>query len=252
MPLSLQIDCREKDLIRCCQKILEETQQKDIQLETKNLHLGDVIIDNKIIIERKTIKDLASSIIDGRYKEQGFRLHNCEYFNHNVLYIIEGDLDHYVPYSKHITKKTIVSSYISLMFAKGFSLYKTRNVNETAKFIFSLLEKTEKQPLHYNNTETLPGSNTHENVSYCDVTKNVKKNNITKENIGEIMLSQIPSVSRASASAIMNKHGSIPNLIKNMEDKTVLDDIKIAIKDNKERKISKTCIKNVYSYLDIS
>ena len=60
-------------------------------VETQNLDVGDIhfLIDNELIlvIERKTLKDLSSSIKDGRFREQKARLSvlNCE-----MLYLIEG------------------------------------------------------------------------------------------------------------------------------------------------------------------
>ena len=48
-----------------------------------------------MIIERKTLNDLASSIKDGRYKEQGYRLSNCSLHNHNIFYLIEDNLSSY-------------------------------------------------------------------------------------------------------------------------------------------------------------
>ncbi len=63
------IDNREHHLIN----LLEDN---EITIEKKNLDLGDIIIikeNYKILIERKTISDLCSSIKDGRYKEQKIR-----------------------------------------------------------------------------------------------------------------------------------------------------------------------------------
>ena len=42
----------------------------------------------------------------------------------------------------------------------------------------------------------------------AEVVKKVKKENITPENIGEIILSQIPGVSSHTSQIIMNKFGS--------------------------------------------
>ena len=42
-----------------------------------------------IIIERKTINDLSSSIRDSRYYEQSFRLSECNIPNHYIYYLIE-------------------------------------------------------------------------------------------------------------------------------------------------------------------
>ena len=85
---------------------------------------------------------------------------------------------------------------------------------------------------------------------YSEVVKKVKKDNITLDNIGEIMLSQIPGVSNAGAIAIMKKYCSIDNLIVCLrENPKCLDDIKIKTATGGERRISKTCVQNIISYL---
>lgn len=57
------------------------------------LNIGDFVwlLDGKVlnyIIERKKADDLASSIIDGRYKEQKYRLKMSNI--KNVFYLFEG------------------------------------------------------------------------------------------------------------------------------------------------------------------
>jgi hypothetical protein len=85
---------------------------------------------------------------------------------------------------------------------------------------------------------------------YSEVVKKVKKENITLDNIGEIMLSQIPGVSSASAIYIMKKYCSIDNLIDCLrENSKCLDDIKTKTATGGERRISKTCVQNIISYL---
>ena len=89
-------------------------------------------------------------------------------------------------------------------------------------------------------------------TNYSDVcnSNRVKKNNITPENIGIIMLSQIPGVSSAAANVIMTKFVSIKELINTLSsDKKALDGISIVTKTGDNRKISKTCISNIYNYL---
>ena len=82
------------------------------------------------------------------------------------------------------------------------------------------------------------------------IIKKVKKENITLDNIGEIMLSQIPGVSSAGAISIMKKYCSIDNLIDCLrENPKCLDDIKTKTATGGERRISKTCVQNIISYL---
>ena len=61
--MQIEIDVREHSLI-------EIFKQNSIEFIEKTLDLGDIILKNNndeiIIFERKTVSDLASSIIDGR------------------------------------------------------------------------------------------------------------------------------------------------------------------------------------------
>jgi ERCC4-type nuclease len=186
-----------------------------------------------ILFERKTIYDLAASIKDGRYKEQSFRLTNtAALHNHNIVYIIEGDLAKYDVKRGGMSMSAIQSAMVSLMYYKGFSVYRTMNLDETAIFIQNFADKLDtedgKRTPYYSNTCTGTGAgatNDSDNVEkeeeYCDVAvKKEKRDYITRENIGVIMLSQIPGVSSKIATAIMKKYNnSIFHLLADMKRK---------------------------------
>ena len=66
--------------------------QKDVEIVS--LDLGDIVIqngDDAIVIERKTIADLAASIQDGRHREQKARLID-NYPQSRIVFLIEGVL----------------------------------------------------------------------------------------------------------------------------------------------------------------
>ena len=130
--IDIIIDFREKEIIYHCQ-----LQNEKIKVE--NLHLGDIRID-KLLIERKTINDLAASIVDGRYKEQSIRLMKALEEGFQVFYFIEGNID---LYTGKIKKTTLVSSIYSLT-QKGFQVITTKNSKETAFFIIQFAEKMKK------------------------------------------------------------------------------------------------------------
>ena len=257
----IKIDVREQNLIIECNNLLNN--YENITIEIVTLDIGDIILyddDGKeiMIIERKTLNDLASSIKDGRYKEQGYRLSNCSLHNHNIFYLIEGNLSSYNnkfnnnKFNK-IDKKTLLSAFVSITYFKGFSLYRTNNLTETAEWILSYANKIHKdknQKCYYNNIE----KNNEKNndiipETYVNVCSRVKKNNITLDNIGAIMLSQIPGVSTNVAEKIMQEYKTIGNLIEHLkENQEILNTIKIG-KDDKLRKISKTTILNINKFL---
>lgn len=262
----IKIDVREQNLIIECNNLLNN--YENITIEIVTLDIGDIILyddDGKeiMIIERKTLNDLASSIKDGRYKEQGYRLSNCSLHNHNIFYLIEGNLSSYNNKFNNnkfnrIDKKTLLSAFVSITYFKGFSLYRTNNLTETAEWILSYANKIQKdknQKCYYNNNnENNNEKNNEKNndiipETYVNVCSRVKKNNITLDNIGAIMLSQIPGVSTNVAEKIMQEYKTIGNLIENLkENQEILNTIKIG-KDDKLRKISKTTILNINKFL---
>jgi len=83
--------------------------------------------------------------------------------------------------------------------------------------------------------------------SYTHAVKRVKKDNITADNIAEMMLCQIPQVSANSAQAIMRKfNNSMSRLIEALKaDTHCLDDIQVTEK----RRLTKPVINNVFAYL---
>lgn len=148
--MKLVIDYREKKLIQLVESIkIMHAKYKPIEVIVENLPLSDIIIKDKndrelILIERKSINDLASSIQDGRYNEQSYRLDNTEIHNHNIIYLIEGNLSMWNNRYSRITPDTIYSAMVSLMYYKGFSVFRTYTLVETAEFALNMALKINK------------------------------------------------------------------------------------------------------------
>lgn len=85
--------------------------------------------------------------------------------------------------------------------------------------------------------------------NYCNFVKKVKKDNITPENIGEIMLCQIPGISSVTAIAIMKHFETFPKLIIALqENPNCLDGMVCETANGKSRKISKSSIENIHRF----
>jgi ERCC4-type nuclease len=85
---------------------------------------------------------------------------------------------------------------------------------------------------------------------YVSVIKKVKKENITPDNIGEIMLCQIPGVSAVTALAILHQYKTLPNLIKELETNAdCLHNITSTNAKGQTRRINKTSIANIVKFL---
>jgi ERCC4-type nuclease len=251
--MKIIIDDRETQLFHAVQEIIEKTEMT-IEIVKKPICLGDIhfVVDDKeiLIIERKSLRDLVSSIKDGRYEEQSYRLiHSSGLFRHHIVYVIEGlfsQLGH--PNVKE--KKMVYSAMTMLQLYKGFNVIRTYSVIDTAEWILYTADKLSREMVKGSMPWTPESKeNTEEPVRYCNVVKKTKKDNITPENIGEIILSQIPSISSVSAIAIMKRFGTITNLIDAIrEDSSCLNDI-ICETKGKSRKIGKNVVENILKFL---
>jgi len=275
----IKIDTREQELFKKCESTIAAVPKfKDIQLISETLPLGDIIInDGKndcIIVERKTLSDLASSIKDGRYEEQSYRLNGLQHHNHNIVYLIEGDMYRFNTFKERIDKQTLYSAMFSINYFKGFSVMRSNTIDETAmiacnmayklvgglnagKFGFYSNTPTNKTPdeISSDDQNNNADDNQEKQISekdYCSVIKKVKKDNITPDNIGEIMLCQIPGISSTSALAILSQFKTLPNLIKSIhENETCMNNICTTDANGKSRKISKTAIATIVKFLKI-
>lgn len=258
--MNLVIDIRERSLINSCEKLKRIEKFKEVNIKTQSLDLGDIIIKDKddkdiIIIERKSVNDLIASIKDGRYAEQSFRLNGIDHENHNIIYLIEGSLR-----NLGNEMQMAYSSIFSINYYKGFSVYRSESLDETAYIIMNMcikLKKENKKPFYHKieeNKEKKENTENSEDIlnneKYCSVIKKKKNANISHENFGEIILCQIPSVSSVTAISIMKEFKTFNNLLENLKkDEKCLCNISSETSKGQKRKISKTCINNIIEYL---
>jgi ERCC4-type nuclease len=280
--MEIVIDERETFLYdKCLEMVKESKYHSEITIKKQVLPLGDILISFSngtplLIIERKALSDLLSSIKDGRYEEQSYRLiHSEEYPRNHVYYLLEGMFS---TIRSPQDKKTIISTMSSLQLFKGFHVVRTCSMLETAEWIVFTADKIRRdlkkgrtlftntqstivskiEPEFNTNILDTPPTDSLENQepeqtqeikAYCTVVKKVKKENITKENMGEILLCQIPGISSQTAIAIMNHcNHSFLQLIDILKtNPTSLETILI-----NKKKISKKIIEAMIHYLGCS
>ena len=252
-------------------------------IKKEQLAVGDIILENDkeeviIIFERKTLYDLAASIRDGRYNEQSFRLDKENIHNHNIVYIIEGDIERYIEKRGRVSKKTLISCMFSLLYYKGFSVFRTNSICETADVVVFFADKHYKTCIndktrapYYNNEPEVvlslsptkkDSDDSDDNEKYCAALKSHKEKNeyITPDNINIIMLTCVPGISSKVATQLMREYKTIQNLLYQLE-KTpdMLNTFMIktegagagagATAKTTFRKINKTCVENIKKFL---
>ena len=240
------IDSREHAFIEIIRT--KVVQYPFIELQIAQLAIGDMEIygpdDEELwfVWERKTFQDLLSSIKDGRYKEQSFRLLHT-YGASKVIYLVEGIISQLSPSEK----KLAVATMSSLSLKKNFHLWRSVHVQDSVDSFLFICEKLNndlkkgpfQQPVDL------------QQVQYAEnVVKKVKKENITRENIGEIFLCQIPDISSTSARVLMNHANGDFKLLCTIirERPEELSELKIGT-ENKPGKMSKKVFERLAEFL---
>lgn len=255
--MKIIIDEREAALYEMC--VNHENNAPDsFVLEKRVLQLGDILFTNDdesvtyLCIERKTFLDLLASIKDGRYAEQSYRLLNCYPNAHNVVYLLEGML------STVKDKKLVISCIASLNYFKGFSVHRTVSMAETALYILCMADKMSREFKKGNMQapasapapladEQATATTSVVPTDYCGVVKVSKKANITKENIGQLFLMQIPGISSAIAIEIMRPFGSFLEFIDHIRANP--DYLGTVTVTEKKRKIGSNIVKAIRELL---
>jgi len=230
----LTIDTREHALI-------EELNKSGTVFQVKQLDLADIIFENQsgplLVIERKTMKDLEQSNKDGRYREQRTRLiSNYVQKGIKVMYLIEG-----FGQPCGLPMNTVLSIFVNLIIRDNISVYHTRNVVDSGKFLVKLKEKFEEHP-----EEVLFGGKGTATLEYLSTVKLRKKENLDSSSIYILQLAQIPGMSVKSAEAIGKVYSTMAILCKACEEKGI--DVVAEIVVGK-RRIGKVLSKKIYESL---
>lgn len=288
--LEIILDVREHSLIEKLNIISESSLNTSLSVKTEQLLLGDVAIrrpssqesgasEDMLLFERKSFTDLLASIKDGRYEEQSHRLiHTAGVHPHNIIYVIEGV---FATLRNPADKKVIMSAMTSLSYFKGFSVFRTSTVFETAELVWAMANKLEKEfekgrevPAYIqqvggeqsssNNTHSSQQTNVEQGESasstsivertttesYSNFVKKAKRDNITPENIGEILLCQIPGISTTVAQAILKQFdGSFSKLLEEIKTNPEKLETICTETNGKRRRISSAVIQSILTYL---
>lgn len=131
--LRIIVDEREKK-----SGIPELLKKVGVNLEMKQLLVGDYIVAPETVIERKSIQDLMSSIFDGRLFDQCSRLK--ENFQHPII-LMEGNVDDI----EVITENPMIFYGAMSTVAIDFKIpiIPTPNATHTAKLLVSMCSRKE-------------------------------------------------------------------------------------------------------------
>ncbi|XP_053226159.1 crossover junction endonuclease MUS81 isoform X2 [Podarcis raffonei] len=133
------------------QDLVSELQRHNVPFSIRKLHIGDflwvarervlpaagqlqppaareLVLD--YVVERKRMPDLCSSIIDGRFREQKFRLRQCG-ISHPIYLVEEsGSAQHL-----SLPEKTLQQAMTNTQVVDGFFVKRTRDLRESAAYL---------------------------------------------------------------------------------------------------------------------
>lgn len=124
--LHLRIDDRERnrDLLTVLRTM------ENVELTVCRLDVGDFLLDQSVVIERKTAADFATSLIDGRLFLQASRMVKSPF---RPAYIIEGSADDWR--AIRVKRPAIQGALISLMLIFDIPVLRSNAAKETAQIL---------------------------------------------------------------------------------------------------------------------
>jgi len=162
--------------------------EKGIEVEIKNLEVGDFIASDRVVIERKTVKDFLQSIIDKRIFEQASKMN--ETYEKPII-IIEGEEDIYS--ERNIHPNALRGVIISLAVDFKIPIIFSQSEEETALFIQKLAEREQIEQ------KRIPSI------------RNEKKP-LKDKYIQEYIVSSLPGVGRTTAIKMLEHFKNLQNI----------------------------------------
>jgi ERCC4-type nuclease len=139
MPQKLKIVCDTRERVSQINQELKNLSNDSFEVDVliEQLSLGDYQLSNEVLIERKTIADLESSIIDGRIFSQLDSL--SEKVSKPGL-IIEGIIN-FSDNDNRINNKSLIGLITSIGLNYRIPIFFTRNQKETALFLYVIAKR---------------------------------------------------------------------------------------------------------------
>jgi Fanconi anemia group M protein len=132
------VDYREKNSM-----VASELIHLGLEVEFRELKIGDYLVNN-VAVERKTVSDFISSMINKRLSNQIDSLQQYE----NKLLLIEG-IEEQELYSDNsergVSSNAIRGFLLSILLKRKIPILFTKNSEDTAKFIYLLAVKKETE-----------------------------------------------------------------------------------------------------------
>jgi ERCC4-related helicase len=167
--------------------------QKDIIVEPQQLDVGDYIISSRIGVERKTVDDFLSSLIEGKLFVQ---MKNLRTTYSRPLLLVEGDG---LLTKRNISHNAIFGSFVSIIVDFGIPIITTHTPQETADFLAVMAHREQKEG---DKAIAIRGEKTAKTISEHQ----------------QFLVEGLPNISAVLAQRLLQHFGSIRSLANASED----------------------------------
>jgi ERCC4-type nuclease len=253
MSVDIVIDAHEEKLISALESSQLQQECGHLLFDIETLDVGDIVYKQGerllCLIERKTLDDYVSSIIDKRSKNQSIRISQLrkEYPDLIIIYLIEGQ---YLPkdhrFRSGITRDALYTSLVNRVIRDHFTVYHTRDIEDTALIVTKLYDRL---VAHLSQ----PTDACDERIEYLKTIKLAKKDNMTPTNCYVCQLSQIPGVSIEIGNVIAEHYPTMAQLLIAYQQSTqkqhLLSEIPIPIANDKVRRLGHVISERIYQYI---
>ncbi|MGC8687824.1 MAG: ERCC4 domain-containing protein [Candidatus Micrarchaeia archaeon] len=191
--IKLIIDNRERNI-----NILKILEQTEASIEFQNLPVGDYILSDRICIERKTIRDFETSIIDGRLFDQINRIK--DYYESPIL-LIEGEEEYKL--NRNVIEGTLIAIYTDYNIPIIFS----KNPEDTSRILYMIAKR---EQINKKREPSQKGKN----------------RMYTNEDFQISIIGNLPGIGTKLAKQLLEHFGNIKNIANaNIEDLTKVEKI---------------------------
>jgi Fanconi anemia group M protein len=187
-----------------------------VDVERKQLQVGDFLCSGRLAVERKTRSDFEQSVIDGRLFSQ---LPNLVSNYQRVAVVIEGESA-----EGRISKQALLGAYAAVVSDFGASLFFTRDMEGTAELLCALAK-------HEQLAKKIP------------MRVFAKRKTLTASANQRAVVEMLPMVGPKLARALLERFGNVESLFTANEDELK----KVAGVGAKRAKTIRRVIENSYS-----
>ena len=188
MGFHIIVDDRE----RLIAKILH---RKEVDIEIKRIEVGDFVISKRVVVERKTVRDFVTSIIDRRLFTQ---IKNMKEYYEKPVIVLEGSEDIYSV--RNIHPNAIRGAIASVSVDYGIPIIRTENADETAEMLIALArrEQMEKKEISLH-----------------------KKKPISDSDVQLYVVSSLPMIGPSTAKRLLEYFGTIEKVFTASENELI-------------------------------